>query len=266
MSEPQTEIEISKESVKLVGVYEDFRPAVQTVVSTVNHVLKVADNVVGLPADYINHHLTRFRDRYRARVEATPIEHRKLPPFRVAYLVLREVVAAATEPDLQEMFAKLLASASDARTAANVHPSFAETLNNLNPCDAAALRYTGGCMGDAEIQSWHESTTYADRAASTDNLLRLGLVEPSYSSSLGYSRTAENFGDSFKSVAIRHTGRREQPTQVDYGKGLTAAAKVLVKDFDKKIEDATKPIGNSLTKRGELFLKACIPDIESAGD
>jgi hypothetical protein len=61
----QTVVEVSANGIKLHGVYEDFRPAVQSAVATITHVLSVTENIVGLPADFLKYHLRRFRERYQ---------------------------------------------------------------------------------------------------------------------------------------------------------------------------------------------------------
>src|SRR2546426_1048963 len=83
-------IEASGMGIPLRGAYEDFRPLVKRGVAVADNVLQVLDNVIGLPADFLNHHLGRFRERYKARLEAIPDKNRQLPPFRLGCTVLKE--------------------------------------------------------------------------------------------------------------------------------------------------------------------------------
>jgi len=58
------------------------------------------------------------------------------PPLTIAGPLTLQMIFASEEPDLREMYANLLASAMDARTAGDAHPSFVTLIQQLTPDEA----------------------------------------------------------------------------------------------------------------------------------
>jgi hypothetical protein len=182
------DVEVSPKGVILKGAYSDLRPAIQRSVQVAETVLSVIDNLVGLPADFLNHHLTTFRDRYRQRIEEIPAAQRDVPPLRIGCSVLKEVAFAAEEPEIQKMFADLLGTSSDTETQHLAHPGFADVINQLLPLDAKLLRalidlkqpYPRSVSLSSISQHFNphqDEHKTAQLRTSIDNLVRLGLLE-----------------------------------------------------------------------------------------
>lgn len=87
----------------------------------------------------------RIRDWLSIRVTTLLAERRAqkigTPPLSVAGPLLVQMLFAAEEPDLREMYAKLLATAMDGATSAGAHPSFVTLIQQLTPDEARILRH-----------------------------------------------------------------------------------------------------------------------------
>lgn len=181
------EVEITAKGIVVRGEpYSDIRPLIRRGVAIAEDVLQVLQNVVGLPADVLNHYLGTFRQKYRERLESIPVENRQPPDFRIGCGVLKEVAYAADEPDLQKMFAELLATASDDRSAEEAHPAFANIINQLTATDAKILRLITKPIEPNYprriIELWSLRHSFRELQlelveTSLDNLVRLGLAE-----------------------------------------------------------------------------------------
>ena len=167
------------------GVADDLRRPIKRAAGTADSVLRLIDNVVGLPTDFISKHLERFREKYNQEVEKIPLENRQQPPLRTGCSVLRHVAYSVEEPEIQEMFACLLATASDKERSSKAHPGFASVINDLTPEEANLLlifsKYKSPIqMLISEIHVLGEEAGINDPEEvnrGISNLLRLGLVE-----------------------------------------------------------------------------------------
>lgn len=180
------EISVGTEGLTLRGgVADDLRVPIKRAAGTADSILRLIDNVVGLPTDFISKHLERFRDKYNQEVEKIPLEQRQQPALRTGCSVLRHVAYSVEEPEIQEMFACLLASASDKERSAKAHPGFASVINDLTPEEAGLLltfsKYKSPIqMLVSEIKALGEGAGINDPEQvnkGMSNLLRLGLVE-----------------------------------------------------------------------------------------
>ena len=175
------EISVTTDGVTLKGdVVDDVRPLVRRGAKTAESVLRLLDNVVCLPLDYISNNLERFRLKYAERFEEIPIEQRREPPMRIGCAVLKNVAYSADEPDIQELFANLLASASNSEKVSNVHPGFATIIGELSSLDARLIvvlvDWGSGRQIDANrIQA--EGATASAIRQSISNLVRLGILD-----------------------------------------------------------------------------------------
>jgi hypothetical protein len=169
--------------------YEDLRPVVRTAVELADNLLKVINNVVGLPADYINTHLDSFRKRLRNQIGSIPDGKLTSPPLRIGCAVVKEVAYAAEEPDIQKMFADLLATSCNIDTQQLAHPGFANVITQMIPLDAKVLRYISSQrlrgVGIEKPVNLHGLKMVfgvgpgnaKEFSTSVDNLARLGLIE-----------------------------------------------------------------------------------------
>jgi hypothetical protein len=186
--EENQDVEVSTKGVILRGAYADLRPAIKRSVDVAETVLSVIDNLVGLPADFLNHHLSTFRERYRQRIEEIPPERRDVPPLRIGCSILKEVAFAAEEPEIQKMFADLLGTSSDTSTQYLAHPGFADVINQMLPLDAKILRAIIDPTKSiartipyynlaSHFNPQKEHAVATQLRTSVDNLVRLGLLD-----------------------------------------------------------------------------------------
>ncbi|EGR2186216.1 hypothetical protein ACEV74_23750 [Vibrio parahaemolyticus] len=69
----EQEITINSDGITLKGeVVNDVRPPIQRVSKTADSILRLIDNVVGLPADFISSYLEPFREQYREGYKKSP--------------------------------------------------------------------------------------------------------------------------------------------------------------------------------------------------
>ncbi len=167
------EISLTKDGIVLKGDIVDAVTApVETIARTADNILRVVENVVGVPADILNYHLVAFRSTYSEGYKKIPEKRRIEPTLKLGCNVLRNVSYAAEEPELQNLFAQLLLSASDSEYVERVHPSYASVINDMSVVDANVLVDVFG--GEVEKRpQYPEKLVYK----SLSNLTRLGLIE-----------------------------------------------------------------------------------------
>ncbi len=85
-------------------------------------------------SDYLDRRLSeRFRNIPRERIQT--------PRASVAGPAVEALRFSAQDPDLREMYAKLLGTAMDRNTATLAHPAFVETIRQLSPDEARILTH-----------------------------------------------------------------------------------------------------------------------------
>jgi predicted transcriptional regulator len=175
----EQEISVTGEGVVLKGeIVNDLRPVVRRGVKTADSVLRLIDNVVATPLDYLSNNIEKFRAKFQERFEEIPLERRVEPSMRIGTSVVKNVAYSADEPDIQELFANLLASASDASKADLVHPGFATVISELLPFEANLLMELSKMPRQvdlARIKVDFDDKEAVNRAIS--NLVRLGLLD-----------------------------------------------------------------------------------------
>ncbi len=131
--------------VEAVPVYQDavqpaakeIGTALQTVARSIHIALAPISALVwGYERikDYLSEALAK-------RLEQVPPEHIITPNPTVAVPAIESLRYTAHDPTLREMYANLLATAIDARTAKEAHPAFAELIRQLSPDEARILKY-----------------------------------------------------------------------------------------------------------------------------
>lgn len=173
----EEEISISKDGVTLKGkVVEDVRKPIKRLANTADSFLRLVDNVVGLPLDFMSAYLEPFRAKYSGNFNNIPEDDLCEPNFRLACSVLKNVAYAAEESDIQELFANLLASSSDKQQSEKVHPGFATVINEMTSLDSKVLMdfyaiYSHKCQRK-HFTADEQSLIQQSKA----NLIRLGLL------------------------------------------------------------------------------------------
>lgn len=141
--------------------------------------------------------VARFEIEYKERIDKIKEENRVLPHPSIVGPIAQALEYSIFEDDIRLMFANLLASASDATSAA--HPSFVDIIKQLSADEAKIVRYLSVKQHDIVIHvKYHEvpgesAYTYMHKNISSipsraacsrpdlgsvymDNLMRLGLI------------------------------------------------------------------------------------------
>lgn len=270
MPERNGDIEVTGTGIKLRGAYEDLRPLVKRSVAIGDNILQVLDNLVGLPADFLNQHLSHFRERYTHRVRGIPEKNRELPPFRVGCSILKEVAYSADEPNFQEMFANLLATASDNRVAHEAHPGFANIINQLVPLDATIVKVIVGTPTDKFWPELHyrvlvrqfQKENERDIRISVDNLVRLGLIEWSING-VAWHDLVSFRGDINRALGYWHGGSTDIEHEVER---LNESVRTIGESMERLLENIGEKVEVRATTFGQDFVRACIPDEQASSE
>ncbi len=259
-----TEFEINPTSGQLVvgkQFYEDLRPLVKHPVELTSNVFRMVENLLGIPLDYVNHNLEHFRDRVNAHFESIPLEQRQPPPLRIASQVLREVVFALDEEELQEMFASLLAAAGDRETSDSVHPGFASVLSQMTPEDAHFL---------PKLPVVHaRGSTYVQPGTNTmfdaSNLVRLGIAEVAPDSWREDNERQERMNAAREAFVGLPDGTENSEWKTAETTDLITALRPFIDDLadDPLTRSSLNQIG--LTRFGKAFRQACCRPLPAEG-
>ncbi len=181
----------------------------------------------------------RIRDWLAVRVTAILAERRvedvQEAPLSVAGPLLMQMVFASREPDLREMYAKLLATAMDPQKEKEAHPSFVYVIQQLSSSEARILQHIAriedswpcwsGNQETFELQS-NLHAMCADAGISDkdladtliDNMLRLRILWHFVGTDVKYQPEGHNrFGGYDPSVESITT---EYIELTDYGKQI----------------------------------------------
>ena len=91
-------------------------------------------------------------DAIESRVDKIPEEHLTEPPAHIAVPAIQQLAYCYDSEELRGMYANLLLSSMDDRTAEYVHPSFVQLLKEISPDEAKLLSTLAG-SDDAEHAS-----------------------------------------------------------------------------------------------------------------
>ncbi|MGR5365239.1 Abi-alpha family protein [Photobacterium damselae] len=169
----EKEMSITKDGVVLKGdIVDVVSSPVETVARTADNILRLVENIVGIPTDILNHHLGSFRSSYAEGYKNIPKKRRIEPTLKLGCNVLKYVAFAVEEPEVQKLFAQLLVSASDSEYVEHIHPSYASVINDMSVVDANVLI---DIFGGAREKKPKYSEKLVQKSLS--NLTRLGLIE-----------------------------------------------------------------------------------------
>jgi hypothetical protein len=180
---PASLVPITDEQAKL------FREAVETLRSVGGFLKEVVgtvpEDLVGLLAgDWLRvrraENLARMIEKMQERIKARKkAESREQPSLSIALPIL---MAAADESrdELQDLWARLLAAATDPERAQSFRVQFIEVAKQMDPLDAAVLqsaRDRGGVTGQIQLEFAEKLKVRRDEIeVSLNNLARLKLV------------------------------------------------------------------------------------------
>lgn len=162
------------------------------------------------------------------------------PPLSIAGPLIMQMVFAAEELDIREMYAKLLATSMDSKTLDDAHPSFAILIQQLTPDEARILKHIASLntewpswQGDQETNelesAMHKMCVEAGvRLAENaeiyvENLIRLRILKHVTSSDAVYHGERAHFLRNANTVSLRHV---EFIELTHYGRALLRACVV----------------------------------------
>ncbi|MCK9776169.1 DUF4393 domain-containing protein [Pseudomonas syringae] len=189
--------------VKAVPVYQDVvQPAAKELGKSFQTVAR-AINVALIPLKSIIWSFekieTLFIPKVEERLKDVPPEDIITPKANVAGPALEALRYVGDEESLSDMYANLLASAMDRKTAGNAHPAFVEIIKQLTPDEARLIAYFIGEVPlplitvRSQNRHTHDGVDFAENVSLfaelvrvdvpnlvpsyLDNLARLGLIE-----------------------------------------------------------------------------------------
>lgn len=166
----KNKIGFTTKGIELTGASADlFLKPLGTVSRTANDILRVVENIVGIPADFIANNLETFRDTYNKGYQKIPKERRVKPKLRLGCNVFKNVCYAAEETDIQILFANLLLSGSDSKYRENIHPSYASVISEMTGDDAKVLITKFSDNSSIDVHDVNISKSFSC-------LIRLGLI------------------------------------------------------------------------------------------
>lgn len=141
-------LQVAQEALKIPGllveVYGDLaRPGVKQVGKALETILGLGNTVlwpIALANERSRISLERNLERYRKEMENIP-EDKVVAAAPEIGVPVAEKLAYVGDDNLADLYVKLLATASNADTLGNAHPSFVNVINNLSPDEARLLRH-----------------------------------------------------------------------------------------------------------------------------
>jgi hypothetical protein len=252
-----SEITVSATGVTVKGqLVDSLGKPVMRIATTADSVLRFCSGLVSLPFDFMSHNLESFRQRYAHKFEEIPSEHRQDPSARIAATAIQQAALSADAPDIQEMFAQLLASASDARLQGQVHPAFVSVISELDANDAVFLRAVAAATAAGIPIRWgNQSEDFREIASTaTANLLRLRIFE---ARDLPYNADELN----------RLVGKSHYAAPRDWSDGLQTLVS-LINDVQKLKNELVKKIGQQHARQatyispfGESFIRVVLAEL-----
>lgn len=149
-----TELELLKTAVQspkiLREIYGDLaKPGVQQAGKALGTIIGLGNTAlwpISLLNERTNIALKQNLENYRVKMESVPEEEvcEVAPEVGVP---IAEKLAYVTNKELSEMYAELLAKASQTQKSGVAHPSFANIINNMSPDEAKLLKAIQGMRG-----------------------------------------------------------------------------------------------------------------------
>ncbi len=251
--------------VEAVPVYED---AVQPVAKEIGKALATVGKAINLALEPIAGAVwgwERIKEfvlkRLSEKLQRVPKEYIQSPDPLVAGPTLEALRWAGNNENLRELYANLLATSLDSRTAKEAHPSFVGIIRDMSPDEAKIMRFLS-TTSDIPVIDWQlkqggepsykllranfsrlrreAGCTFPELTESyLDNLCRMGLIEIPRGLSLADKGTYEPLENDPEVESLREAIAK-LPTP---GASLS---------FERKIA--------RLTAFGRLFCHACVID------
>ena len=163
----------------------------------------------------------------------------KTPPLSLSGPLVMNMAFSADEPDLREMYARLLASAMDERSADGAHPSFVNIIQQLTSDEAKILNY----ISELGIVQW--------KSESRDDLWQM-LKDFCIEADIISYEVLYCYIDNLIRLRIF---RESALNEANYSEGHKWPGEYYEPRIDNYEENFIE-----LTKYGQTFLDACIVD------
>lgn len=196
-----------------------------------------------------------FQEDIAAATSEIPAEALIEPKASLAGPALQALAFNHEEPDLKDLYIKLLATSMDSRNAVQAHPAFVEILRQLTAPEAKALRsiipaiqlpvcqiqevFEGGGRRTLlnHVLDWGDPVTRKpvrepQLPVMVDNWIRLGLVEVDYARWLNQDN-AYDWMERRPELSSLRTAREKGTSKITPQKGL-----LLVTDFGEQFGHA----------------------------
>lgn len=183
-----------------------------------------------------------FNQDFAEKMENVPEENIVPPKVSIAAPVMQGLAFSLDEPELKELYLKLLASASDNRVREEVHPAFVEVVRQLSAEEAPYLSnfLAEGAVPSARIKSEYKLessrngwTPVLDHVLDTpdevprlasfvDNWVRLGLAEVQYTVSFA-DKELYNWVENHPAVKRLQAEHSDPEREIGYDLGTLRA-------------------------------------------
>ncbi|MHB9133640.1 MAG: DUF4393 domain-containing protein [Armatimonadota bacterium] len=265
VTDPEKIAEITKGILEAVPVYEDAIQPLARQVGTALETLGKTINVALAPLrgmiwgyDQIEEFLKRTLED---KLKDVPIDRITTPSPSIAGPALESLRFCANEEVLRDMFANLLATSMDSKSAINAHPSFVEIIRQLTPIEAKiiTLLYDERSIPLITIRTEHIAerggqdifrnfSLIGDQlhfpnhqiiSSYLDNICRLGLSNIPYD----YTLTKPNIYDPLEDHYFAKS-QLEIANSIDQCKGIYVKKTLQITDFGEQFYNTCmKPIG-----------------------
>jgi hypothetical protein len=171
--------EQAKLGTKALELLQDFGGFLREILGT------VPEDVVGLlGGDWLKFrrakNLADMLATAREKIEKSGVKETQEVPLTLALPMLR-AAADESRAELQDLWARLLATAMDPARANTVRQSFINAVKEFDPLDARLFKRLN-TMGSAQVANWHQilgaelHATPDEIEISADNLERIGCI------------------------------------------------------------------------------------------
>lgn len=254
--------------VESVPVYQDVvQPAAKEVGTALQTVAKTL-HILLAPISALVWGYDKIKDfvgeSVAKKLENVPTEELQSPEPHLAGPALEALRYTGYQEELREMYAKLLASSIDKKTAINAHPAFVEIIKQLSPDEARLLKHLSYNQTIPFIDVRQEETNsnvgrwvlrffslapYISGCVNPDlganyliNLQRLGLLELRENYSLRDQNKSNNVLPAYQELKEHHEVKLlQESVKAFIGQRITFAEGAII-----------------VTKLGEQFCFACI--------
>ncbi len=143
---------ITNQSVASQAYNENFKPAAAELGKTATTISK-SINLALLPLESVVWSFEKIRQQLSGllakKLENTPVEKIEPPPIHIAGPAIEAMRFSSEQPDLQEMFANLIANSMNIDTRSSTHPAFVEIIKQLSGVEATFLIFVKYMLSDS---------------------------------------------------------------------------------------------------------------------